>query len=365
MSLEHFIEKAISEWMKGEGPQSDIVISSRVRLARNLKTLPFPMLATESQARQVIQKVEEVWSEASKHHEMGPLEMLHLNAMNDLEKRVLVEKHLISPSLANESRLGAVILSEDESISIMINEEDHFRIQCLFPGFQLYEAYKVAGRIDDIFESKCDYAFDEYKGYLTSCPTNVGTGIRASVMIHLPALVITQQMNRILAAITQVGLAVRGLYGEGSEAIGNIFQISNQITLGQSEEEILENLHSVVNQIIGHERAARQKLMQESKLRVEDRVQRSYGVLCNARIIDSKEAAQRLSDVRLGIDLGMIKNTSATVLNELMVMTQPGFLQKFAGGKLTPDERDMRRATLIRERMNWNENGVTNGGVES
>jgi protein arginine kinase len=206
--------------------------------------------------------------------------------------------------------------------------------------------------LDDIFESQLDYAYDEKRGYLTSCPTNVGTGIRASVMIHLPALVLTQQINRILSAITQVGLAVRGLYGEGSEATGNLFQISNQITLGQSEEEIIDNLYSVVRQIIEHERAARVRLMEESRHRLSDRVNRSYGILSHAIIMDSKEAAQRLSDVRLGIDLGIIKQLSARVLNELMVMTQPGFLQQYAGQKLSPEERDIRRAQLIRERFN-------------
>jgi len=255
--------------------------------------------------------------------------------------------------LANESRNGAVILSENESISIMVNEEDHIRIQCLFPGFQLQEAWQLASRIDDIFETHLDYAFDEKYGYLTSCPTNVGTGIRASVMMHLPALVLTQQINRILSAITQVGLAVRGIYGEGSEATGNLFQISNQITLGQSEDEIIDNLYGVAKQIIEHEKAARQKLLQESRIRIVDRVMRSYGILSNAAILDSKEAAQRLSDVRLGIDLGLISDVSGNVMNELMVMMQPGFLQQYSGEKLSADERDIRRAELIRERLKY------------
>src|SRR5690606_8303560 len=189
---------------------------------------------------------------------------------------------------------------------------------------------------DDIFEAELEYAFDEKRGYLTSCPTNVGTGLRASVMLHLPALVITQQINRLLSAITQVGLAVRGLYGEGSESMGNLFQISNQITLGQSEEEIIDSLYRVAKQIITHERTARQKLLAESRNRLIDRVNRSYGILSNAYIIDSKEAAQRLSDVRLGLDLGLIEQeTSPVIMNELIVMTQPGFLQQLSGGKLS------------------------------
>ncbi len=350
MPSRRYTNEALSEWMKGRGPDSDIVISSRVRIARNLRPYPFPMLATNQQSLEVLNRVTALLHNAELRT-LGHFEMLPLSEMNELEKKVLVEKHLISPNLANESRNGAVILSDNESISIMVNEEDHLRIQCLYPGFQIKEAWKLANRIDDIFESELDYAFDEKRGYLTSCPTNVGTGIRASVMMHLPALVLTQQINRILSAITQVGLAVRGLYGEGSEAIGNLFQISNQITLGQSEEEIIDNLYSVAKQIMEHERAARQKLLLESRHRIMDRVYRSYGILSHAAIMDSKEAAQRLSDVRLGIDLGLIQNVTPSVLNELMVMTQPGFLQQYAGGKLSADERDVRRAEIIRERL--------------
>ncbi|MCP3775482.1 protein arginine kinase [Paenibacillus sp. MZ04-78.2] len=345
-----FTENALSDWMKGEGPDSDIVISSRIRIARNMQAYPFPMLATNQQSKEVLEQVAQVVHS----EELGTISrfsMLPLSEVNELERRVLVEKHLISPALANESRNGAVILNDNESVSIMVNEEDHLRIQCLCPGFQIKEAWDLASQIDDIFETHLNYAFDEKRGYMTSCPTNVGTGIRSSVMIHLPALVLTQQINRILSAITQVGLAVRGLYGEGSEALGNLFQISNQITLGQSEEEIIDNLYSVVRQIIEHERAARQKLIYETRAKILDRVSRSYGVLSYAAIMDSKEAAQRLSDVRLGIDLGFIKNVSPHVLNELLVMTQPGFLQQTAGEKLTPEERDIRRAQLIREKI--------------
>lgn len=350
MSLRKFMEEALSEWMKGSGPESDIVISSRIRLARNLRNHPFPMLATNDQSQEVLNKALAVLQD-DVLQSISRFEALKLSDMNELEKKVLVEKHLISPNLANESRNGAVFLSENEAVSIMINEEDHLRIQCLYPGFQIKEAWDLAGQIDDVFESRLNYAFDERRGFMTSCPTNVGTGIRASVMLHLPALVLTQQINRILSAITQVGLTVRGIYGEGSEAVGNLFQISNQITLGQSEEEIIDNLYKVVKQIIEHERAARERLMLESKTRITDRVYRSFGILSYAAVIDSKEAAQRLSDVRLGIDLGLIQETSANILNELVVMTQPGFLQQYAGAKLTPEERDLRRAEMIRQRI--------------
>jgi protein arginine kinase len=350
MVSRRFFEQALTEWMKGEGPESDIVISSRVRIARNMNGYPFPMLSTKSQSEEVLGKITEL-HEAGGLAEWGQFEMIPLSGLNDLEKKVLVEKHLISPNLANESQNGAVLLNETESISIMVNEEDHLRIQVLSSGFQIREAWTIANQVDDTFEELLEYAFDEKRGFLTSCPTNVGTGIRASVMIHLPALVITQQINRILQAIAQVGLAVRGIYGEGSEAIGNLFQISNQITLGQSEEEILDNLYGVVKQIIEHERSARQVLAVESKTRMQDRVCRSYGILTNAVIMDSKEAAQRLSDVRLGVDLGMVQNVTHTALNELLVMTQPAFLQQHSGEKLSADSRDTRRAELIRSRL--------------
>lgn len=355
MSLEKFIKHALSDWMKGDGPESDIVMSSRIRLARNLNSSPFPLVATEEQLEQVIGKVEGVVTHSDVDKNLGHFELLQMKELKALEKRVLVEKHLISPNLADESRAGAVILSENESVSIMLNEEDHIRIQCLFPGFQLEHAWAQANSLDDWFEMNLDFAFDEKKGYLTSCPTNVGTGLRASVMMHLPALVMSQQMNRILPAINQLGLVVRGIYGEGSDALGNIFQISNQITLGRSELEIIDDLANVTKQLMEQERQARQYVLETSRTRLEDRIYRSYGILANARIIESKEAMQRLSDVRLGIDLHLIKGTSSTILNELIVLTQPGFLQQYAGESLSPDQRDERRATLIRERLQYNE----------
>lgn len=360
MTKHRFSEDALSDWMRGTGPDSDVVISSRVRVARNLRHQPFPLLATSQQAEEVLDRLAEV-SRTGKLGAYGPFDTILLSELSELDKRVLVEKHLISPNLANESRAGAVVLSDNEAVSIMINEEDHLRIQCLYPGFQIGEAWALASGIDDIYEEAADYAFDEKRGYLTTCPTNVGTGIRASVMMHLPALVLTQQINRILSAVTQVGLAVRGLYGEGSEALGNLFQISNQVTLGQSEDEIIENLHGVARQIIEHERAARKRLLEESRIRIVDRVRRSYGILSHAAIMDSKEAAQRLSDIRLGADLGLLAGITPQVLNELLVMTQPGFLQQAFNEKMSPEQRDFRRAELIRNRLSGKND---HGGVE-
>jgi protein arginine kinase len=336
--------------MSEEGPDSDIVLSSRIRLARNFKDYKFPTLFSHEEAKMIIVNMEETIGK-SDFQKFGQIELLKIDEMQPLQKRVLVEKHLISPHLAEDSPYGAVLLTENEEVSIMINEEDHIRIQCLFPGLQLSEALDAANEIDDWLESNIQYAFDEKHGYLTSCPTNVGTGLRSSVMMHLPGLILTQQINRIIPAIHQLGLVVRGIYGEGSEALGNIFQISNQITLGKSEEDIGRDLKGVVSQLISQERSAREALRKTSNIQLEDRIFRSLGVLANSRIIESKEAARCLSDVRLGIDMGYIEKLPKTILNELMILTQPGFLQQYAGGPLRPHERDIRRAALIRERL--------------
>ena len=349
MSLERFINQQTSAWMSGTGPDSDVVLSTRVRLARNLENVMFPTILPLEEAKTVVKQVNEAASDKLS------LELLKMEDLSPLEKRVLVEKHLISPYLAETSLYGAALISEHEDVSIMINEEDHLRIQCLSSGLQLQKTLKRANQIDDFIEEHVQYAFDEKKGYLTACPTNVGTGLRASVMIHLPGLVLTRQMNRIIPAISQLGLVVRGIYGEGSEALGNIFQISNQLTLGKSEEDIINDLDSVVHELMSREQSARDALMQTSPVELEDRIYRSYGVLSNSRLIGTTEAFQCLSDVRLGIDLGYITHVSKSILNELMILTQPGFLQQYAGGPLRAEDRDIRRAALIRERLELDE----------
>ena len=350
MSLDRFLNQAVSSWMSEEGPESDIVLSSRIRLARNIDQFQFSFLNSSEEALKVIEAVK-IRIRKGSFANTGNMDLLMMDELQPLQKRILVEKHLISPHLAENANHGACLLSENEEISIMINEEDHIRIQCLYPGLQLLEALNTAFQIDDWLEEEINYAFDEKVGYLTSCPTNVGTGLRASVMLHLPGLVMTQQLNRVIPAINQLGLVVRGIYGEGSEALGNIFQISNQITLGKSEQDIVEDLKSVVGQIVSQERSVRDTLVKTSNIQLEDRVYRSFGVLTNSRIIETKEAAKCLSDVRLGIDIGYIKDIPRNILNELMILTQPGFLQQYAGGPLRPNERDIRRASLIRERL--------------
>ncbi|TCS69142.1 protein arginine kinase [Effusibacillus lacus] len=352
MSVNDFLNTSPT-WMKETGPESDIVISTRIRLARNLSKYPFPSLMTDSVAEGVIEDIRKALSSPEMQN-VKKFELFRCRDLSDVERQVFVEKHLISPGLAEQVRHSAFAVSKDETVSIMINEEDHLRIQCIFPGFQVREAWKLANQIDDVLESKVDYAFHEQYGYMTSCPTNAGTGIRASVMMHLPGLVLTNQINRILSAISKVGLVVRGLYGEGSDATGNLFQVSNQITLGLSEEDILGNLQAVVNQILEHERSARNHLLKENREALEDRIWRSYGILTNARKIESKEAMQRISDVKLGIDLGAIKGVPAGILRELMVMTRPAFLQRLTGKELAPGERDWRRAAIIRDHMQTN-----------
>ncbi|GAA0596795.1 protein arginine kinase [Virgibacillus siamensis] len=350
MTLQHFMNEAISPWMREEGPDSDIVLSSRIRLARNFASYAYPVLSKEDNLNQISTFMEEQYAHQT-FQDYEDFEFIPLKNLTAVQKRVLVEKHLISPHLAEHDSTSAVLISKNEQVSIMVNEEDHMRVQLYFPGLQLNKALKKAFEFDDWLEEKIDFAFDETWGYLTSCPTNVGTGMRASVMMHLPALALTQQINRMIPAINQLGLVVRGIYGEGSDAVGNIFQISNQITLGKSEEDIVEDLQSVVHQLIEHERKARQQIMKRSGINLEDRIFRSFGVLEYSRIIESKEAARCLSNVRLGIDLGIINQVSHNILNELMVLTQPGFLQQYAGKTLSSNERDVLRASLIRERL--------------
>ncbi|MDQ0190374.1 protein arginine kinase [Alicyclobacillus cycloheptanicus] len=357
MSLSDFLQRAMSKWMRDGGPNDDIALTSRIRIARNITDVPFPMLQTDSHADAVIDRVRRALASPDVRR-FGNFELVRCSELSALDRQVLVEKHLISKDLADEVKHGAVALRDDEVVNLMINEEDHIRIQCIMPGLRLEEAWQLANELDDALEKHIPYAFHDRYGYLTACPTNVGTGIRASVMMHLPGLVLSGQINRMLSAVSQVGLTVRGMYGEGSESAGNLFQVSNQVTLGETEEEIIGNLSSIVNQLMDHERAARRMLLQENREGLEDRVCRSFGILAYARKMDSKETLQRLSDVRLGIDLGIIKGVSAGILKELMVMTQPAFLQKYYNQELSPATRDSRRATLIRERLRLDDTEV-------
>lgn len=349
MTLENFMNEAISPWMREYGPENDIVLSTRIRLARNLTKEKFPIIADEKELDNISLKIKNKYNSRT-FNEYKNLEYISMSDLTHVEKKVLVEKHLISPHLARARSTG-VLISENEKVSVMINEEDHIRIQIYFPGFQINEALDAAFAFDDWLEKDLDYAFDLKRGYLTSCPTNTGTGMRASVMVHLPGLVLTKRIERMLPVINQLGFIVRGIYGEGTEATGNVFQISNQITLGKSEADIVEELRMIVIQLIDQEREARVGLLNKSKIMLEDKVYRSFGALKYSRVMESKEVAVRISDIKLGLDLGIIEGLSRSILNELITLTQPGFLQHYAGKILTVEERDKLRAKLIRERL--------------
>lgn len=347
MSIERFMQNSVTGWMTSHGEHSDIVLSTRIRLARNLTGYRFPIAYSEEAAMAVDKEVSGALLDSV---QKGYTYMKMAN-LPSLERQVLVEKHLISPQLANPDRYGAVILSEGETVSVMVNEEDHIRIQCIYPGLQLEAAYEQADLVDDLLEKELSYAFDEEFGYLTSCPSNTGTGMRASVMMHLPALTITKQIDRIIPSIARLGMVVRGSYGEGSEALGNIYQVSNQTTLGKTEHEILTDLANITDRLIAHERKSRELLLSKSRIALENRLFRSLGTILYARLLPSNEAARCLSDVRLGIDLGIIEDIDMSILNELMIFMQPGFLQQYAGTELSQEERDIFRAQLFRERL--------------
>ncbi|MGI6678208.1 MAG: protein arginine kinase [Dehalobacterium sp.] len=356
MDRAEIFSRSGSKWTEGQGPHADIVISSRVRLARNIKNIPFPYMLSEEKELEILNSIKEIIETPSFKEKMGAFYYLPFDEINNLEKQILVEKHLISPQFAQSNGHKGVIVREDEALSIMINEEDHFRIQCLLPGMQLNEAWDLANRMDDSLEQTLDFAFDKEKGYLTSCPTNVGTGMRASVMLHLPGLVLTRMGYQIFSSMGQIGLTVRGMYGEGSEAIGNLFQISNQVTLGLTEDDIINHLTSVTLQVIEHERHARDLLLKEGKDQLEDRVWRAYGILSHARNISSQEAMKLLSELRLGIDLNLIQDIAPTVFNNLMVAMEMAFYQQKVNTDMQPNLRDRIRARTVREIIT-NKNG--------
>lgn len=319
---------------------NNIVISSRVRLARNISKFPFPGKANPSQ--DVIEAVRKAAGSS--------FTCLTCQGMTPLDKQALVEEHIISPALAQKNE-GAVLLNKDQSISIMVNEEDHLRIQCMLPGLQLQKAYELADKTDDLLEESLSYAFDSEIGYLTSCPTNAGTGLRASVMLHLPALTANHQMNSLVATAGKMGFAVRGIYGEGSQAEGDFYQISNQITLGISETETLQRLQAVTEQLIERELQLRQVMMERNRAKMCDDIWRAFGTVKYAQIMTAKEFMALASRIRLGISMGVITHIKNETLNKLMTEIQPAHLQKHYGKSLSPAERDMMRAAYLRKEI--------------
>jgi protein arginine kinase len=337
-----------SEWLKSTGPNSDIVMSSRIRLARNLDKMPFPNWADKKQKEEVLGLIE---GAVNKVDFLKGTSIFRLAELDSIDKQFLIERHLMSYEHAQKADHKAVIIDQEEIISIMINEEDHIRMQVMHSGLDLFEVWSIINRIDDCLAKELPFAFLADWGYLTACPTNTGTGMRGSVMLHLPALVMTRQINRVLAAIAKLSFTTRGLYGEGTQASGNFFQVSNQVSLGHSEDEILEGINGLIRQIIEQENQARDALRSQNMALLEDRISRSFALIKSAHIISSQETLDLLSMVRLGSDLGMIKDIDRRVINELFIITQPAHLQKIENKKLSAQERDVKRAELIRNRL--------------
>jgi len=347
MDINKFLSSP-AETAQRRGPHDRIVMSSRVRLARNLKDAAFPGWAKKPERIRVYDLVRPAVEGLP---EMADAFSEAMDNLNALDKQILVERHLISREHAAKSSGSGLVLNRDETFCVMINEEDHLRMQALRPGLQLRQAWGAIDRLDSELEKILPYAFNNDLGYLTACPTNLGTGIRVSAMLHLPGLVLAEQINPIIQSVNKLGLAVRGLYGEGTEALGNVFQVSNQMTLGENEITIVERLDKVLSQIIEHEENARQTLMEKKPKVVYNHIGRAYGILANAHSISSKETMNLLSLMRLGVDLGLFPGMERALVDELFILTQPAHLQRQLSDKLSPEERDLVRADMMRDRL--------------
>ena len=323
---------------------NDIVITSRIRLARNLKNYKFPIYMTESESNSVIN---EIYNAVSKHENY---KLTYMKDLSDVKKNSLIENHIISPALANKRNEGAFLLSPDGKTSVMINEEDHIRIQTIEEGLSLKECWQLSNEVDDIIEESVDYAFDRELGYITACPTNIGTGMRASVMLHLPALSITNQIDKLLYGVSQLGVAVRGVYGEGTKSIGHLYQISNQGTLGASEETLIDKINQIVMQIIDKEKNTREHLMKNNYDDLEDDFYRAYGLLTNARKMTVDEAMKLLSLIKLGSEMGITPMVKGKNIYQLMIWIQPNNISTI-DAELSPKDRDKKRAEIIRREL--------------
>jgi len=336
----------------GSGPESDIVISSRIRLARNLADFPFIARATDSdkaEIENILRGRVEALQESGKLG-IAPT-YLDVNQLDEVDRQFLVERQLISREHAESDGARAVVIDQGEQFSVMINEEDHLRIQVMHSGLDLNAAWNQINALDDLIEEKMTFAYNDRLGYLTACPTNVGTGVRISVMLHLPALVITRQIEKVFRSLQKINLAVRGFYGEGSQATGDFYQISNQITLGKSEEEVTKDVSDVVPVLIDYERQARDFLIRESQETLHDRISRAFGILKSAKTISSEETMHLLSSVRMGVNLGLIDNVQIPTVNMLFIHTQPAHLQKLTGMELDPSDRNIERASYLRRHL--------------
>jgi protein arginine kinase len=347
MNLDNLAQSS-GEWLRGTGPESDIVISTRIRLARNLASFPFSNRASGYQKGEI----EAALRDSIARLETQPrLSYVHVPTLSTLDRQFLVERQLISRELAAADGPRGVALGDSETVSVMVNEEDHLRMQVMRSGFALDEAWQQIDRVDDLMEERVSYAFSEDFGYLTACPTNVGTGMRSSVMLHLPALEHTKQIEKVFRALQKINLAVRGLYGEGSRASGHFYQISNQVTLGKAETTILNEIHGVIPQIITYERQARTSWLRDNRQGLQDKVSRAHGTLCSATMMTSEETMELLSYVRLGVNLGLVEDLTILTINELFIHTQPAHLQKLMRTTLDGEERNAARARYLRTRL--------------
>ncbi|MBT8038009.1 MAG: protein arginine kinase [Verrucomicrobiae bacterium] len=337
-----------ADWMTGADADSTVVLTSRIRLARNVTDAPFPGWARKQERIDLLnhlrQKIEQL-------PEMKDAFSQQLSDLTSVQKQVLVERHLISREQAARGEGSAAVVSRNQKLSVMINEEDHLRLQSIRSGLHLREAYNLIAHVDSQLEKLLPYAFDQELGYLTACPTNVGTGLRASAMLHLPGLVISDHIGQTIHAASKLGLAVRGIFGEGTESLGHLFQISNQSTLGESEDDIINRLERVIHQVRDHERHARTKLVEDDPQMVADKISRAYGLLRHAYVIDSKEALNHLSLIRLGTDMGCFPKETISICDSLLMDIEPAHLQYHVDGKLAPEERDTIRAKIVRSRL--------------
>ena len=351
MQIEDLVYNA-ADWLSGAGDDNGMVVSSRARLARNLAAWPFAPKASLDDQEQIIAQV---LGAAQECRSMRDAAFFQMNALQANQRQLLVERHLISPALVKSKGQRGVLFNSDESLSVMINEEDHLRLQAILPGLQTHAAWQRVDALDDALRSQLEWAQSERWGFLTACPTNTGTGLRLSVLIHLPALVLTEDMERVMRGLTRMAFAVRGFYGEGTNAVGNLFQVSNQVTLGMAEGEIVEQLSEVTQQIMVHEKEAQAALLADAPAQVEDKVWRAYGILQHARVLSGQEFMNLLSAVRLGCSLGLLDGLPLGFINQLMIITQPSHLQADSPAALSPADRDVRRAELVRRR--WAELG--------
>ena len=352
------LARTSGEWLRGSGPESDIVISSRIRLARNLADYPFISRASPGDRTAIETALRD---QITSIQDSGRLFYVDVSELEGLDRQFLVERQLISREHAESDGARGVAIDYSEQFSVMINEEDHLRIQVMYSGLDLDAAWEQINELDDLIEARVTYAFDKRLGYLTACPTNVGSGLRVSVMLHLPALVITRQIEKVFRSLQKISLAVRGLYGEGSQAMGDFYQISNQITLGRSEQDLIKQVADVVPVLIDYERQARDFLINESQETLHDRVSRAYGILRTAQTISSEETMHLLSSVRMGVNLGLIGDVEIPTVNKLFIHTQPAHLQKLRGIELDTADRNIERASYIRRHLNLDD---SSGQVE-